>query len=259
MTATGSSSGPGVEVHYQPVVDLRTGRVGGVEALARWRAPDGALLGPISFIDAAERTDRIVELGQVVRRRAISQVADWARRCERELDLHVNVSPHEFDDRLVPGLLETLESAALAPSALVLEITESRPFADAPRAATIVQLVREHGIRIALDDFGVGWSSVDRLHALDVDMVKIDRSFLATSVETPRSLTSAIVSYARRRGLDVVAEGVEQPEDVARLLTMGCRRAQGYALGRPEDPETLTARLVRTTALPVSATDLVAR
>ncbi len=246
MTEAGAPAEGQTEVHYQPIVDLRNGRIEGVEALARRREPDGTLLAPASFIGTAERTNQIIELGQTIRQQAITQVAVWSRQCGRTLDLHVNVSPREFDDRLVPAIQDALETAGLPPSALVLEITESRPFADAPQAATIVQLARESEIRIALDDFGVGWGSVDRLHALDVDMVKIDRSFVSTSMEMPPSLTSAIVSYARRRGLQVVAEGVERLDDVDRLLTMGCRRGQGYALGRPEATDALTERLIRT-------------
>lgn len=230
-----------LEVHYQPIVDLRTREVRAVEALARWRDSDGTLLTPPAFIDAAERTERIVELGRAVRRRAIAQVAAWSRRCGHLLDLHVNVSPREFDARLVPAVLDDLERSALPTQALVLEITESRRFADAPEAATIVQVARELGIRVALDDFGVSWASVDRLHALDVDIVKIDRS--VTSAGTPRTLTSAIVAYAHRRGLQVVAEGVERPDDVPVLLAMGCRRGQGHLLGRPGTAEELTARL----------------
>lgn len=232
-----------LEVHYQPIVDLRTREVRAVEALARWRDSDGTLLDASAFIDAAERTERIIELGQAVRRRAIAQVAAWSRRCGRLLDLHVNVSPREFDARLVPALLDDLERSALAAPALVLEITESRRFADAPEAATIVQVARELGIRVALDDFGVSWASVDRLHALDVDLVKIDRSVVSGRVDTPRTLTSAIVAYAHRRGLQVVAEGVEHPDDVPILLAMGCRWGQGHLLGRPAPAAELTARL----------------
>lgn len=232
-----------VEVHYQPIVDLRSGRIEGAEALARWRTADGSLLGPATFIDRAEQTEGIIDLGQAVRRVAIPQVAAWSRQCGRTLDLHVNVSPREFDGRLVPAMLDALERAGLPPSALVLEITESRPFADVPEAATVVQLAREQGIRIALDDFGVGWSSVDRLNALDVDLVKIDRSVVSGEVEPPISLTRAVVSYARRRGLQVVAGGIERPDDVTRLLALGCRRGQGFLLGRPGPAEDLTTAL----------------
>ncbi len=243
MSPVGAPVDTRVEVHYQPIVDLRTGRIEGVEALARWRGPDGALLGPAAFIDRAERTEGIIDLGQAVRSMAIPQVATWSRHCGRTLDLHVNVSPREFDGRLMPAVLEALDHAGLPASALVLEVTESRPFADAPEAATVVQLAREEGIRIALDDFGIGWSSVDRLNALDVDMIKIDRSFVAISLESPPSLTAAIVSYARRRGLEVVAEGVEHPEDVDRLIAMGCPLAQGFLLGRPGPADGLTPAL----------------
>lgn len=240
MTTVGARVDTRVQVHYQPIVDLHDGRTEGVEALARFRAVDGSLIAPAAFIERAEQTADILDLGRAVRRMAIPQVAAWSRRCGRTLDLHVNVSPREFDAELVPTVLEALARAGLPPSALVLEITDSRPFADAPEAATVVQVAREQGIRIALDHFGVGWSSVDRLNALDVDLVKIDRSFVATDVETPVTLQAAIVSYARRRGLQVVASGIERPEDVSRSVELGCRRGQGMLLGPPGAAAELT-------------------
>ena len=229
----GTAPGGTVEVHYQPIVDLRTGQVDAVEALARWRDDAGRLLEPAAFIGAAERTSRIADVGRAVRAIAVPEVVAWSQWLGRPLDLHVNVSPHELEATLVPSLLAELAASGLPAEQLVLEITEARPFTDDPEAATVVQVARDHGVRVALDDFGVGWSSIDRIRSVDVDMVKVDRSFVADDGTTPRSLTSAIVAYARRRGLQVVAEGIERPEQVAGLVAMGCRRGQGFLLARP--------------------------
>ena len=125
----------------------------------------------------------------------------------------------------------------------MLEITQSRPIDDVPHAATIVQVLRERGVRIGLDDVGVGWSSIERMQALDVDVIKIDRSFVIDDGSTPRSLVAAIIAYAHRRGVRVVAEGIELPRQVDRLLDLGCVRGQGLLFFAPMPPDAITALL----------------
>ena len=125
----------------------------------------------------------------------------------------------------------------------MLEITQSRPIDDVPHAATIVQVLRERGVRIGLDDVGVGWSSVDRMRALDADVIKIDRSFVVDDGSTPRSLVAAVIAYAHRRGVQVVAEGIEQPRQVDRLLDLGCTRGQGHLFCPPLPVDRVSALL----------------
>lgn len=232
-----------IEVHYQPIVDLRSGMATAVEALARWRDPDGTLRGPETFLGFAEQTDLITEIGEAVRAVAVPQAASWARTHPGPLDLHLNVSPREIDHGLVDTVQRVLEESRLPANRLVLEITESRPIDDVPHAATIVQLVRELGVRIGLDDVGISWSSVDRMRALDLDLIKVDRSFVVDDGSAPRSLVAAIIAYARRRGIQVVAEGVERPEQAQRLLDLGCTRGQGFLFCAPGPADVVTSLL----------------
>jgi EAL domain-containing protein (putative c-di-GMP-specific phosphodiesterase class I) len=205
----------------------------GVEALLRWRHPELGLIDPAVFIPIAERTGKIIELGEFVLRRAL---ADLAALENSRLTLAVNVSARQ----LVGGRLPHTVAAALAdsgvdPGRLILEITESA-FVDDPEAArTVLADLHEIGVLIALDDFGTGWSSMQYLRTLPVDILKVDRTFvtdLATTLESP-AVVSAVLNLGHGLGLVVVAEGVEDEDTLAVLREMGCDEYQGFIDGIP--------------------------
>ncbi|MFC4071327.1 putative bifunctional diguanylate cyclase/phosphodiesterase [Actinoplanes subglobosus] len=226
-------------MHYQPVVDAATGRATGVEALMRWRR-DGELVPPGVFIPVAEQTGLIGAIGTRALWLACGQAAAWHR--EHGIYLTVNVSTHQLRD---PGftatVLEILADTGLPAAALVLEITES-VLIDAADTPVLGEL-RANGIRIAIDDFGTGYSSLAYLHALPVDILKIDQSFIRRHQDPPRpqdvSLTRAILELARSQDLLAVAEGVETPGQAELLRDLGCPLAQGYHFGRPADADTI--------------------
>ncbi|WP_433790170.1 putative bifunctional diguanylate cyclase/phosphodiesterase [Actinoplanes sp. CA-252034] len=228
-------------MHYQPVVDTLTGRATGVEALMRWRR-DGELVPPGVFIPVAEQTGLIGAIGARALRLACAQAAAWHR--EHGLYLTVNVSTFQLrDPGFTASVLEILADTGLPASALVLEITESVLIdaADTP----VLGSLRAHGIRIAIDDFGTGYSSLAYLHALPVDILKIDQSFIRRHQDPPRpqdvSLTRAILELARGQDLLAVAEGVETAGQAELLRELGCPLVQGYYFGRPVDADAIDA------------------
>ncbi|BEL02545.1 hypothetical protein Q0Z83_007360 [Actinoplanes sichuanensis] len=226
-------------MHYQPVVDTGTGRATGVEALMRWRR-DGESVPPGVFIPVAEQTGLIGAIGARALRLACAQAAVWHR--EHGLYLTVNVSTHQLrDPGFTTSVLSTLADTGLPAEALVLEITES-VLIDAADTPVLGEL-RAHGIRIAIDDFGTGYSSLAYLHALPVDILKIDQSFIRRLQDPPRpqdvSLTRAILELAGSQDLLAVAEGVETPGQADLLRDLGCPLAQGYHYGRPADADTI--------------------
>ncbi|MEU4622758.1 bifunctional diguanylate cyclase/phosphodiesterase [Actinoplanes sp. NPDC023801] len=230
-------------MHYQPVVETGTSRITGVEALMRWRR-DGELVPPGVFIPVAEQTGLIGVIGARALRLACEQAAAWHH--EHGLYLTVNVSTHQLRDPDFAGtVLAVLADTRLPAAALVLEITESVLIdaADTPVLGTL----RAHGIRIAIDDFGTGYSSLAYLHALPVDILKIDQSFIRRHQDPPLpqdvSLTRAILELARGQGLVAVAEGVETAGQAELLRELDCPLSQGYHFGRPADAATIGALL----------------
>lgn len=228
----------------QPIVDLDTHRLVGFEALARWVRADGHAEPPATWLPVAEETGLVVEVDLQVLRAAARHVVGWSgcipgASC---LDLAVNSSGRSLqepdaDERV----LEVLREEGLAPSRLVLEVTEAVLIDDAvgPR----LQRLREAGVRIAIDDFGTGWSSLAYLRRFPVDVLKLDRSFVGGIGDGPggEAVPAAVVELARALSLDLVAEGVETPEQHAALQRLGVRTAQGYLFGRPARPEDLEA------------------
>ena len=226
-------------IDYQPVVDLKTGAVNGVEALLRWRHPERGMVPPLEFIPLAEETDLIVEIGRRVLDRACQKAADW-RTLIPDLTVYVNISVRQLQDpELVADVTAALGGSDLAPDRLVLEITESGLMEDVERTIVALNAVRALGVRIAIDDFGTGHSSLSYLRQLPVDILKIDRSFISELREAQggETIASVIVRLARTLGLQVIAEGVEEPHQWAALSTAGCDAAQGYLLGRPMRPD----------------------
>ena len=224
------------ELHYQPIVDLRTGAVAGLEALARWNHPRRGLLAPEDFIPIAEETGLIFALGRWVLEAACRQASAWRERLGAVPRVAVNVSARQF---LQPDLLREVESLvrtyALPPGALALEVTESVIVENPEAVSTLVGHIRAIGIELHLDDFGTGYSSLGYLHRFPVDALKIDRSFVARMERDPRSaqLVEAMVRLAHSLGVVTIAEGVRDEAQLASLRAMDCDLAQGFHFSPP--------------------------
>ncbi len=231
--------------HYQPQVDLATGDVVGVEALLRWDYPGRGLVSPDEFIPVAERTELIRPLTSFVFATAIAQAAAW-RQAGHDLNVSVNLSPRNLgEDDLVESIAHLLLLHNLAPSSLVVELTETTVMASPGRAADVMRRLRAIGVKISIDDFGTGHSSLAYLTTLPNDELKVDRSFIQAMSTDPNAETvvRAIVDLARSLRLDVVAEGVETTEDADVLAAIGCATGQGYLFSRPLAAEAMTAWL----------------
>jgi len=235
-------------LHYQPTVELATGKIIGFEALVRWQHPTRGLLQPSDFIPLAEETGRIVEIGRWVLVEACRQTARWhaALAGSETLSVSVNVSTRQVRrPALIEDVLHALESSGLAAEALMLEITESVLAHRREEMAIILDEVAGLGVRLALDDFGTGYSSLSLLQDLPVHVLKIDRSFVHSIDIGPerRAFVKAIVDLAHALELTVVAEGIEAPAQTAELQRLGCRYGQGFEFSVPLEAHALEALL----------------
>ncbi len=229
-------------LHYQPVFDVRSGRLVGCEALVRWLHPQRGLLMPGTFIQTAEETGLIRELGLWTLDAACAQLASWKAVGLHPGRIAVNVSALQFRDQRLPQVLQTaMQTYDIQPGELELELTESTLMSDTEAAQTTVASLRELGVALAIDDFGTGYSSLSYIKRLRPDKLKIDRSFVKDlpADADDRALTEAIVSIAQALSITVVAEGVETPEQRDYLVGLGCSLQQGYLLGRPMPAERL--------------------
>ena len=232
-------------VHYQPIVDLRDGRVAGAEALVRWPRPDRGLVPPAEFIPLAEETGLVVELDRFVLRQACRQMAGWVAEAGPLL-LHVNLSAHHLlRSDLAATVAAALRDSGLSPDCLALEITESVLMHDLDVAIVRLHELKQLGVHLAIDDFGTGYSSLAYLRQMPIDAVKIDKSFVdgVTGGPEESAVARAILALAATLHLDTVAEGVEQPEQAAALAELGCHLAQGFHFSRPI-PAADMARLI---------------
>jgi predicted signal transduction protein with EAL and GGDEF domain len=222
--------GDKLDVHYQPVVDLRDGAVLGVEALARWLPLDRPPIPPDRFIPAAERSGLINPLGEWVLRTSCRYAAD-----RPGLVVAVNVSPCQVRADFVPTVMGILDGEGLPAARLRLELTESAFLDDPDTATTVLRRLTALGVRLSLDDFGTGYSSLLVLRRLPFDRLKIDRSFVRSVAETraDRDVVAAVLALGRAVGVAATAEGVETDEQAGVLLDLGCKEAQGYLFGRP--------------------------
>ncbi len=222
-------------VHYQPKVDLATGRIQGVEALARWEHPELGTIGPDEFIPLAEHSSLITPLTMLVLRTALRDCAAWQATRAEPFTVAVNISPRSLlDPSFVDEVSRAVSYAGVDPPGLTLEITETSLMLDPERAMAALHSLRELGVRLSVDDLGTGYSSLAYLQRLPVDEVKIDQSFVAAFPDTSaQAVVGAIVDLGHRLGHRVVAEGVEDLEAYELLGDLGCDSAQGYWLGRP--------------------------
>lgn len=238
------------ELHYQPIITLATGRIARVEALLRWRQPERGILSASEFIALAEQTGLVIPLGWSVLAKGVAQLAEWRSGggAMQSLALSMNITAGHLRHRELFERLDTLLSQSqLAPGTVDLEITEGVLIDDPRRARDVLSELRARGVGIHLDDFGTGYSSLQYIHELPLDAIKIDRAFIARICdgEHHRRLVAMIRELARQIGVAVVAEGVETPEQLARVRELGCEYAQGYLFSRPLPPAEMTALLRR--------------
>jgi diguanylate cyclase (GGDEF)-like protein/PAS domain S-box-containing protein len=246
------------QLEYQPVVNLQTGGIYGVEALVRWAHPQRGRVAPTEFIPLAEETGLIVPLGAWILRTACEQASRWNRSLPDRppVTIGVNVSTRQLHDPTFPELVrEVLSSTGVPPSSLALEITESLLPEDGAAVIDRLAELAELGVHIAVDDFGTGYSALSRLHHFPIDTVKIDRSFI-TGIERDRNkaqLVKGIVSLAESLNLIVVAEGVEHPAQAEQLRAMRAHYGQGYLFSPPVAADRVWALLQDPAALTVAA------
>jgi diguanylate cyclase (GGDEF)-like protein/PAS domain S-box-containing protein len=233
-------------IHYQPVVRLDQRSDYGVEALLRWMHPTRGVIPPLNFIPLAEETGLIVPIGRWVLQEACRQGVRLHERFPRTppLTISVNLSVKQLQsESIIDDVREALELTGLPPSALVLEITETVMMADTDLAVHRLHELKALGVLLAMDDFGTGYSSLSYLSRFPVDILKMDRSFLS-SEHDESGLAAAIIALGNSLSLDVVAEGIELPEQIASLRDLGCELGQGFLFAKPMDHETLIAYLV---------------
>jgi diguanylate cyclase (GGDEF)-like protein/PAS domain S-box-containing protein len=232
--------------HYQPIVSLGTGRIAGVEALARWRHPERGWVHPAEFVRVAEESGAIVELGRRVLAQACRDARAWSHAPAAEVGVSVNLSVKQLAQAdLVDQVRRALDESGCDPARLRLEITESVLVDSAEAAASTLRRLKELGLRVLMDDFGTGYSSLAALHRLPVDGLKVDRSFVAAMGRDGRAgeLVASVVALAHALGLEVVAEGIEHPDQLAGLRALGCDAAQGFLFSPAVDADSL-ARLL---------------
>ncbi|NUT82488.1 EAL domain-containing protein [Pseudomonas sp. NA13] len=227
-------------LHYQPKLDLKSGKVVGVEALVRWDRPDHGLVYPSDFIPVAEDSGLIVPLSQWVLQEACQQACRWQAQGMRPLYLSVNVSAIDFRQRgFVEGIARTLKETGLDPTQLELEITESVLMQNVDTTVAILKAIKQLGIRLAIDDFGTGYSSLSYLQKFPVDVLKIDQSFVGDlSIDSnDAKLVSTIISLGKSLNLHIIAEGVETLEQLEFLKKHQCEEVQGYYFSKAVEPQ----------------------
>lgn len=218
--------------YYEQQIDLATGRLQGFEVLARWRHPTRGIIPPDVFIPVAEQTGLIADLSESVMRQAFEDAKGW----DPSLSISVNISPAQLKDPwLAQKIVKLLIETGFPPSRLEIEITESSLFENLGLAQSIISSLKNQGIRIALDDFGTGYSSLAHLRALPFDRLKIDKSFVLSMIENPESaaIVNAITRLGESLSLPITAEGIEDPDIIEHLKSIGCHKGQGWHYGKP--------------------------
>jgi diguanylate cyclase (GGDEF)-like protein/PAS domain S-box-containing protein len=233
-------------VHYQPLINVTSGACTGAEALVRWNHPDLGILSPGQFIGVAEETELIFPIGRLVLEQACWHARAWKGQFGLPLTMSVNLSPRQFlQPNVVDEVGAILDGTGVDPSQICLEITESLAMTDIEWVISVLLELKQLGVRVAIDDFGTGYSSLGYLKRFPVDVVKIDRSFVAgietSAVDT--AIISAVIGLAEAVGMSTVAEGVETRGQLDRLRELGCRTVQGYYLAKPMPASSMEALL----------------
>jgi len=249
-------------LHYQPVVELKTGRIIGVEALIRWTHPRRGLVQPLEFIPLAEETGLIVPIGHWVLLEATKFAVELQERFPMEPPFHmaVNLSARQLArPEIVDEVRAALEETGLPPQALILEITESMVMQDMELAIERLRQLKELGVLLAIDDFGTGYSSLNYVRRFPVDILKVDKSFIDEVSEGGESsaLTAAVIELAGILNLTPVAEGIERPDQLERLMELECDLGQGFLFARPLTPEALRSLLAERLEMQSEAEALV--
>jgi diguanylate cyclase (GGDEF)-like protein/PAS domain S-box-containing protein len=241
-----------LRVHYQPIVNLGSGAIEGFEALVRWEDPERGLVPPDQFLDVAEETGLIVPIGAWVLEESCRQLADWRRRFPRaNWSMAVNLSARQVARSGLANIVAgALRSSGVDPSALCLELTETVLIEAGTSGLAMLRSLKDLGVHLGIDDFGTGYSSLSYLRRFPVDVVKVDRSFVAGLGDEGEddAIVSAVVGLTQRLGLRAVAEGVETEEQAARLRSMRCDLAQGFLFARPAPPQDLEGVLATSAA-----------
>jgi PAS domain S-box-containing protein len=237
-----------LRVFYQPIIRLSTGKIAGVEALVRWWHNESEMVGPGDFIEVAEETGLIVPIGRWVMTEACRQARAWHLLFHNDplLTTTINVSPRQFaQSNLVADVKAALDETGVAPSSLQFEITETMAMSDPKTTNKTFSQLKDLGVRLSIDDFGTGHSSLSRLRSFPVDVLKIDRSFVRNIEHDPesREIVHLIVTLAHHLNLKVIAEGIETPGQCSHLKQFGCEYGQGYLYSPPVDQEALQALL----------------
>jgi diguanylate cyclase (GGDEF)-like protein len=230
-------------LHYQPIVDLATGRTAGAEALVRWEHPEQGLLLPGHFVPVAEQSDLIVMLGEKVLFDACRELRHWQDLGFREQTISVNVSSRQFTAGLVSTVTSALRLSGADPTKLVIELTESTVVDNLDEVAATLTELADLGVRAAIDDFGTGYCGLRYLSSLPMASLKIDRSFIQGMTPSAAAIVGATIAMGHSLGLTIVAEGVETEEQHRFLAGQGCDKVQGFLLGRPMPAVALVARL----------------
>jgi PAS domain S-box-containing protein len=232
-------------LHYQPQVELASGKIVGAEALLRWNHPERGLIAPGAFIAVAEESGLILPIGERVLRDACAQLRDWQQAGLPVVPVSVNLSAHQFSEEIVPTLERILRDFGVDPCLLELELTESASMADAGKTYELLARLKAMGIRLAIDDFGTGYSSLNYLKRFPVDKLKLDKSFVDDILIDPDDLaiSRAVIAMAHGLRLTVVAEGVESAGQLELLASLGCDMVQGYYFSRPLAPEDFSRML----------------
>ena len=234
-------------LYYQPQFDSKTRELRGVEALIRWKDENGKLISPGYFIPLAEKSGLIVPIGSWVLEEGVRKYADWRKKyhCNMVLSLNISALQYKRPD-FVSNLFELLEKYRVNPGDIELEITESVLIDDFEQVVEKLHIIKDYGIKISLDDFGTGFSSLSYLKGLPIDTLKIDKSFIDTVIddESTKVITESIVSMVKKLGYETVAEGVETEAQYEYLKQIECDNIQGFLLGRPM-PENELVKLMK--------------
>ncbi|WLR47969.1 EAL domain-containing protein [Halobacillus litoralis] len=241
----------GIDVYYQPQVDVYSGKIIGFEALARWSHPELGFIGPDEFIPLAEETKLIVPLGERILFEACHQYRQWMDEGHDLERISVNLSAIQFMDPTIVSTVErVVKETEIRPEHLEIELTESI-VQDSVQALPVMNRMKNMGIQLALDDFGTGFSSLSYLKDFPLDTLKVDRSFIQTihENEKDRAVVDTVIQLAERLGLSVIAEGVETEVQLEYLRSRGCAEYQGYVFSKPLNKTEASALLTRSMAM----------
>lgn len=236
------------EIHYQPQFDLETGKLRGVEALVRMKEEDGSLISPGLFIPVAEKNGAIVPIGSYVLEESIKTYSELSKRYHIDFIMSINVSAIQYKKKgFIDEVLALLEKYEVAPEWIELELTESVLSDNFKAMVEKMSILRDYGIRVSLDDFGTGFSSLSYLSGLPIHTLKIDKSFIDAMLEDDASgvVLESIVSLMKKLGYETIAEGVEKTEQLNYLKNVGCDNIQGFLLGKPMKKEDLERVIIR--------------